>query len=64
MINTCYSLVSQTEGISVSAVYKYDKDKKKIISIKGASGISPNRSEMVAENAWGWAKSIWHNMLT
>ena len=27
MINTCYSLVSQKEGISVSAVYKYDKEK-------------------------------------
>ena len=31
MINTCYSLVSDKEGISVSAVYTYDANSKKII---------------------------------
>ena len=38
MINTCYSLVSQTEGISVSAVYKYNKEKNKIATVDNASG--------------------------
>ncbi len=64
MINTCYSLVSHNEGISVSAVYKYDKSKNKIVSIKGATGLSPNRSEWIAEDAWSWAKSIWYDMLS
>ena len=64
MINTCYSLVSQDEGISVSAVYKHDKNKNKIVTIKGASGVSPNRSELIAYNAWDWAQAIWYDMLS
>ena len=64
MINTCYSLVSQDEGISVSAVYKHDKSKNKIVTIKDASGVSPERSEIIAYNAWDWARAIWNDMLT
>ena len=64
MINTCYSLVSATQGISVSAVYGYDLKKNKIVSIKNATGLSPERSNLVAENAWGWARSIWYDMLS
>ena len=64
MINTCYSLVSKDEGISVSAVYEYDKEIDKIVSIKNASGLSPERSNLIALNAWDWAKAIWYDMLT
>ena len=64
MINTCYSLVSEEEGISVSAVYRYDKSKNKIVTIKNASGVSPERSEIIAYNAWDWARAIWNDMLT
>ena len=34
LINTCYSLVSSQEGISVSAIYNYDEKDNKIKSIK------------------------------
>ncbi len=64
MINTCYSLVSQKEGISVSAVYKYSKEKNKIVTVKDASGLSPKRSNLIALNAWDWANSIWKDLLT
>ena len=64
MINTCYSLVSPEEGISVSAVYTYDNESKKIVGVKGASGLSPQRSTKIASNAWDWARSIWADMLT
>ena len=64
MINTCYSLVSEKEGISVSAVYKFDKEKNKIVSVKNASGLSPKRSNIIALNAWDWAQAIWKDMLT
>ena len=60
----CSSAVSSTQGISVSAVYGYDKEKNKIISLRNASGLSPERSSLVAENAWGWARSIWYDMLS
>tara|TARA_B100001029_G_C15054579_1_gene453348 strand:- start:1367 stop:2641 length:1275 start_codon:yes stop_codon:yes gene_type:complete len=64
LINTCYSLVSNEEGISVSAVYNYNKEEKKIKSIPGASGLSPTRSSIIKENAWDWAKNIWEDMLS
>ena len=38
--------------------------KNKIVSIKNASGLSPKSSELIALNAWDWAKAIWYDMLT
>ena len=61
MINTCYSLVSDEEGISVSAVYSYDENSKKIITT--SAGLSPNSSKIIKENAWDWAQNIWEDML-
>jgi sulfide dehydrogenase [flavocytochrome c] flavoprotein subunit len=63
LINTCYSLVSAQEGISVSAIYNYDEKDNKIKSIKGASGLSPYRSSIIKTNAWDWATNIWEDML-
>ncbi|MAC41016.1 MAG: hypothetical protein CMJ05_04395 [Pelagibacterales bacterium] len=63
LINTCYSLVSSQEGISVSAIYNYDEKDNKIKSIKGASGLSPYRSSIIKTNAWDWATNIWEDML-
>ena len=64
LINTCYSLVSSQEGISVSAIYNYDAKDNKIKSIKGASGLSPYRSSIIKTNAWDWATNIWEDMLS
>jgi len=63
MANTCYSLVSGSEGISVSAVYDFDDEAKKIMPIKGASGLSPKRTALIKQNANDWAHSIWRDML-
>ena len=63
LINTCYSLVSSKEGISVSAVYDYNQEENKIKSIPGATGLSPNRSSIIKANAWDWATNIWEDML-
>ena len=63
LINTCYSLVSNKQGISVSGVYAYDEEDNIIKSIPGATGLSPARSEIIKENAWDWAINIWEDML-
>ena len=63
MANTCYSLVSSTEGISVTAVYDWDEQNKKMAAIDGAKGLSPGRFEIVAAHADDWAKAIWSDML-
>ena len=47
----------------VSAIWG-DKTKNKIVTIKDASGVSPERSEIIAYNAWDWARAIWNDMLT
>jgi sulfide dehydrogenase [flavocytochrome c] flavoprotein subunit len=61
-VNTCYSLVSPTYGISVAAVYRFDKEKG-IYGVKGAGGVSPKDAdktyrELEARYAVGWYDSI------
>lgn len=63
MANTCYSLVSAAEGISVSAVYDFNDEEKKILPIKGATGLSPMSTPLIRQNAEDWAHSIWRDML-
>ena len=60
-INTCYSLVDETYGISVAMVYGYRDGK--IVKIEGSGGLSPlgadasfRRKE--ADYARGWYRSI------
>lgn len=61
-VNTCYSLVSPDYGISVAAVYGYDKDKG-IYKAKGSGGVSPKDADddfrkNEARYAGGWYDSI------
>lgn len=64
-VNTCYSLVSPSYGISVAAVYRYSD--KGIVGVKGAGGASPREApaslrQMEAFYADGWYKSITADM--
>ena len=63
MANTCYSLVSAEEAISVTAVYDLDDATGKMAAIEGAKGLSPGRSRLTAQNAEDWATAIWSDML-
>lgn len=59
-VNTCYSLLSPDYGISVAAVYRYDKDKG---IIKTGGGVSPIQADknyrlQEARYAKGWYDSI------
>lgn len=63
LVNTCYSLVSPEEGISVGAVYGYDPATGRLAVREGSSGVSSRRSAGVAANAWDWARAIWSDML-
>ncbi len=64
LANTCYSLVSEDEGISVTALYKWDQETRKFLVPAGAKGLSPGRSKIVARNARDWAHAIWADMLS
>lgn len=61
--NSCYSLVSDTEGIYITGVYTFDEASKKTVAIKEASKASPDRSPLYARHAADWASSIWTDML-
>lgn len=61
-VNTCYSLVAPEYGISVAAVYRFDKDKG-IYQVKDSGGVSPMDADTdfrqwEARYAKGWYDSI------
>ena len=57
--NTCYSWVSDREAIAVVNSYKIEAGKVVQIEQK----LTPGQSEAWAQNAIGWANSIWQDML-
>jgi sulfite dehydrogenase len=61
IINTCYSFVSEKEGIRVSSVHAWDGNT--LQPVKGAGGVSAARSEAEATFAWNWARTIWADSL-
>jgi sulfide dehydrogenase [flavocytochrome c] flavoprotein subunit len=61
-VNTCYSLVSPTYGISVAAVYRFSKEQG-IYKVEGSGGVSPMEADLLyrekeARYAVGWYDSI------
>ena len=64
IINTCYSFVSQKEGIRVSSVHEWDAGQGTLVAVKGSGGVSAARSEAEATYAWSWARTIWADSLT
>jgi NADPH-dependent 2,4-dienoyl-CoA reductase/sulfur reductase-like enzyme len=61
--NTCYSWVSNREVVHVASVHKYDRDKKTMVTVPGAGGLSPAPSVKEGAFAMGWAESIWSDTL-
>ena len=67
-VNTCYSLVSPDYGISVAAVYRFNKDKG-IYKVDGSGGVSPKDAgdafrKLEASYAVGWYESITSDAFT
>jgi NADPH-dependent 2,4-dienoyl-CoA reductase/sulfur reductase-like enzyme len=61
--NTCYSYVSDKEAIHVASVHKYDPEKKTMLTVQGAGGVSSARNTAEAQYAWAWGQNIWADML-
>ncbi|ROR32664.1 FCSD flavin-binding domain-containing protein [Inmirania thermothiophila] len=58
-VNTCYSIVGPDWGISVAAVYRYNREKNEIEGVKGAGGLTPmdatpehRRREVAYAHSW------------
>jgi len=57
--NTCYSFITDKDVVHVASVHQYDKDKKTLIAVPGAGGLSPTWTPLEGEYAFSWAKNIW-----
>jgi NADPH-dependent 2,4-dienoyl-CoA reductase/sulfur reductase-like enzyme len=66
MTNTCYSYVDDTNAIHVASVHHWVAEKKTMEIVSGASGVSSqDRAQWAMEGryAWGWAQTVWADML-
>jgi len=61
--NTCYSYVSANAAMHVANVYRYDDEKRIMVSAKGG-GVSKAPSHEEAVYAKDWANNIWSDTLT
>lgn len=60
--NTCYSMVSTSEAMHVANVYRFDKEKKIMVSAPGG-GVSEKRSEIEGTLAGYWLENILNDVL-
>jgi NADPH-dependent 2,4-dienoyl-CoA reductase/sulfur reductase-like enzyme len=66
MTNTCYSFIDDRHAIHVASVHRYVAAKKTLEPVAGAGGVSSaDRASWAQEAgfAWGWARTIWADML-
>jgi len=61
--NTCYSFVDGKQAIHVANVYRYDNEKKMMVSAEGG-GVSSSPSQQEGAYADAWAHNIWADVLT
>jgi len=61
--NTCYSFVDDKQAMHVANVFRYDANKKLMLSAEGG-GVSMIPSEKEGAYAQSWAQNIWADTLT
>lgn len=63
MANTCYSFVDAERVVHVASVHRYDAEKKTMVTVAGSGGLSAEANALEGAYAWGWAQTIWADML-
>jgi NADPH-dependent 2,4-dienoyl-CoA reductase/sulfur reductase-like enzyme len=61
--NTCYSFVTDEDVVHVASVHRYDAEKKTMMPVAGAGGVSVAASELEGRYAHAWARNIWADTL-
>lgn len=62
--NVCYSFVSDQEVVHVASVHRYDAEKKTMLTVPGAGGVSSAASAQEGLYAMAWARNIWADTLS
>lgn len=62
-MNTCYSLITPQQGISVAGVYELDGPSQTIAATKGAGGVSSAFTEQMARSEAGYARSAYRSLV-
>jgi len=63
LTNTCYSFITANDVVHVASVHQYDAEKKTLVAVQGAGGLSPTPSAEEGRFAFAWAKNIWSDTL-
>jgi sulfide dehydrogenase [flavocytochrome c] flavoprotein chain len=61
--NACYSFITDKEVVHICSVHQYDREKKTLLPVQGAGGLSPAMSEVEGRYAFSWAANIWADAL-
>ena len=56
-------MITDRDSIHVCSVHQYDGEKKTLLPVPGAGGLSPAMSAAEGAYAFAWAKNIWADML-
>jgi NADPH-dependent 2,4-dienoyl-CoA reductase/sulfur reductase-like enzyme len=63
LTNTCYSFITDKDVVHVCSVHQYDSEKKTVLPVPGAGGLSAAMNELEGKYAFAWAANIWADTL-
>lgn len=63
LLNTCYSMVSESQAIHVTSVHKYDERDRTMKAVPGSGGVSAAMNAPEGVYAASWARNIWADTL-
>jgi len=63
LTNTCYSMITDRDSVHVCSVHQWDREKKTLMPVQGAGGVSAAMSELEGRYAFAWARNIWADAL-
>ena len=61
--NTCYSFITDRDAVHVASVHHYDRERRTMVAVPGAGGLSPAMSAVEGGYAFAWAQNIWADTL-
>jgi hypothetical protein len=63
LTNTCYSFVDDKRVVHIASVHEYVAAEKTFRTVPVSGGLSPAPNELETAFAFGWARSIWSDVL-